>query len=419
MLQLINQPINGQMGTILIKKLSEQQYKSFIIVSAFAKNSGVLRLKQAVLDFRNRGGTVDAFIGVDANGTSYEALRNLLSLVDNLYVVHDNNPAVTFHPKVYCLSDLQNSVWMAVGSNNLTGGGLWTNIESTAVMDSAQDSDADILNAEQELLELLDFYKSNAAQISMKITGVSDLDQLLSANLLRHEIQLQIDAAKARRENNGKKAVAASPFGTRGLAHLPKVKTHHQGQKVTVNTRTEQVTSIEAIVPTDASEKMWFETREMTGGSRNILDLSMLGSLLQGSGKGTRYETNKASMVLGSVAFFDVDPTNTTVEKDVTINYKAIDYQGCTIKLHQTGKRPNGSWRIQLKGETASGEKLTTAESGEWLVHKVIVLEKIRTDYYVMSVLPETELNDLKAESIFVARNGTAPTSKQFGLLDI
>ena len=71
MLQLINQPINGQMGTILIKRLSEQQYKSFIIVSAFAKNSGVLRLKQAILDFRNRGGTVDAFIGVDANGTSY------------------------------------------------------------------------------------------------------------------------------------------------------------------------------------------------------------------------------------------------------------------------------------------------------------------------------------------------------------
>ena len=87
--------------------------------------------------------------------------------------------------------------------------------------------------------------------------------------------------------------------------------------------------------------------------------------------------------------------------------------------MHQTGANPNGSWRIQLKGETASHEKLTAAEKGEWFVHKVIVLEKIRTDYYTMSVLPESELDNLKAESIFIARNGSTPTSKQYGLLNI
>ena len=87
--------------------------------------------------------------------------------------------------------------------------------------------------------------------------------------------------------------------------------------------------------------------------------------------------------------------------------------------MHNTGANPNGSWRIQLKGETASGEKLTNAEDGEWFVHKVIVLEKIRTDYYVMSVLPESELDNLKVESIFIAKNGRSPISKQYGLLDI
>ena len=164
---------------------------------------------------------------------------------------------------------------------------------------------------------------------------------------------------------------------------------------------------------------MWFETRKMTGGSRNILDLSKYGLLKQGTGAKTRYETDNESVVLGSVVFFDLDPTNETVEKDVTINYKADDYAGCTIKLHQEGKRPNGSWRIQLKGVTPSGKSLSSAEGREWMVQKVIVLEKIRTDYYSMSVLDEAELERLKGESIFVASNGTGTSSKLYGLLDI
>ena len=118
--QLINQPFNGQLGTILNDKLSKGTYKYFIIISAFAKNSGVLRMKESIQNFRGSGGTVDAFIGLDTHGTSYEAVLNLFYLVDNLYIVHDKNPVVTFHSKVYYLSDFKNSDWMAVGSNNLT-----------------------------------------------------------------------------------------------------------------------------------------------------------------------------------------------------------------------------------------------------------------------------------------------------------
>ena len=87
--------------------------------------------------------------------------------------------------------------------------------------------------------------------------------------------------------------------------------------------------------------------------------------------------------------------------------------------MHQTGANPNGSWRIQLKGETTSGEKLTTAEDGKWLVQKIIVLEKIQTDYYVMSVLSESEAQNIIFDSIFVATNGIAANSKRYGLLDI
>lgn len=420
MLQLINQPFNGQLGNILKDKLSKGTYKYFIIVSAFAKNSGVLRMKESIQNFRDCGGTVDAFIGLDAHGTSYEAILNLFSLVDNLYIIHDNNPAVTFHSKVYYLSDLKDSDWMVVGSNNLTGGGLWTNYESATIIDTESKADVDTINTLNDFKKLVDSYKTESCALSLKVNDMKDLNKLLDADLLRHEIQLQIDIAKSRRENSKKKNIStAAPFGTLGLGHIPRVRNESQNKKVTISEQNVQVTSVEPIAPSDNSEKMWFETRKMTGGSRNILDLSMLGSLTQGTGAGTRYETDNDSIVLGSVVFFDVDPTNVTIEKDITINYNATDYAGCTIKLHQNGIKPNGSWRIQLKGETAFGDRLTTAEDGEWFVHKIIVLEKIRTDYYVMSVLSESELDSLKSESIFVARNGSSPASKQYGLLNI
>lgn len=420
MLRFVNQPSQDQLGNVLKDKLTDSRYKHFVIVSAFAKNSGVLRMKEAIQSFRNNGGCVEAFIGLDAHGTSYEAVCNLLTFVDNLYIIHDNNPSITFHPKAYYLTDFDNNAWLALGSNNLTGGGLWTNTEWATIIDVAEDRTPDESTYFEAFLNQVDAYRNNQCEYSREISDISDLDALVAADLLRREVQLQIDAAKLRRKDSGEpRKTVSNPFGTRGKVQIPQLAGRETGKNVTLKERNVEVTSVVPVVASDASEKMWFETREMTGGSRNILDLSMLGSLISGSGSGTRYETDKVATVLGSVVFFDVDPTNITVEKNITINYNAKDYVGCTIKMHNTGANPNGSWRIQLKGETASGEKLTNAEDGEWFVHKIIVLEKIRTDYYVMSVLPESELDNLKAESIFIAKNGRSPISKQYGLLDI
>ena len=420
MLELINQPFDGQLGTILKEKLSEGKYNHFVIISAFAKNSGVLRMKESLKDFREKNGTIEAFVGLDAHGTSYEALVNLFSLVDSLYIIHDSNPSITFHSKIYYLTNSQNSEWIAVGSNNLTGGGLWTNHETVSILTTDKTTDKNVIDYFTRFIKVVARYKDGTCDYSIKINSIEDLDKLLEADLLRHEIQLQIDAAKSRRRSSGSSEnKSTSPFGSIGHVHIPRVKGESKGKQIKVTNRNIEVTSIQVIAPSDNSEKMWFETREMTGGSRNILDLSMLGNLMLGTGDGTRYQTDEANTVLGSVVFFDVDPTNTVMEKDVTINYNAKDYSGCTIKMHQTGANPNGSWRIQLKGETASGDRLTTAEDGRWFVHKIIVLEKIRTDYYVMSVLSESEMGSLKSESIFVARNGRAPNSKQYGLLDI
>ena len=130
-MSVINQPFQGQLGSIFIDEI-RRNYSSLTIFSAFAKNSGVLRLKKSLEEHRSNGGSITAFIGIDLDGTSYEALLNLFSLCDNLYVIHSESFSTTYHSKIYML-EKSNKAWCAVGSNNLTGGGLWTNIESCSI----------------------------------------------------------------------------------------------------------------------------------------------------------------------------------------------------------------------------------------------------------------------------------------------
>lgn len=411
---LLNQPFNGQLGDLLISKM-QQQYNKLTIFSAFAKNSGVLRLKPAMEQFKANGGRIEAFIGVDAHGTSYEAVLNLFELCDELYIVHSESGSTTFHSKVYMLSNDSGEKWMAVGSNNLTGGGLWTNFESATCFDV----DASLENCSTQFEQLIDRYKDPDYACSMHITSQEDLNNLLEEDYLRGEITIQLEArAEHQTRSTGGRQQAPRRFGNQTGIHMPRLNRTPAGGVVRQR-RGRVETEVQAIVPiaaTNASERMWFETRALTGGSRNILDLSKLGRKVLGDANGTRYETDNANYILGDVVFFDVNPEDTDVEKSVTVNYNGVDYTDCVIK-YPDGDLANGTWRIQLKGQAASGEKLHRVGGADWLCNKILVFEKIRTDYYVFSVLEVNQLETLKQQSQVVATNGSAANSKMYGLL--
>ena len=405
-MNILNQPFDGQLGDILIEKMSEN-YSRLMIFSAFAKNSGVLRLKPAIEQFKQNGGYVEAFIGVDAHGTSYEALLNLFELCDDLYVIHSESSTMTFHSKVYMLTNNEDCVWISVGSNNLTGGGLWSNFESAVYFDATADDDSTV-----SINSLVEQYKDDEYPCSKHIESEEDLQALLNSDYIRREIRIHIENRTTRRNYRQNQELQVM-FGTQAGVRIPQMP-HNTIPTIIQNTqRNEQVRAIQNITETDVTERMWFETRALTGGSRNILDLSKLGVPVQGSGVGTRYETDKNNIVLGSIAFFDIQPDNTAVKKNITINYEGVDYHSCTIKFAPN----NGSWRLQLKGVSAADEKIHLIEGRDWLRYKVIILEKIRTDYYVMSVLDNDQIDILKSQSIFAATNGSTANSKQYGLL--
>ena len=160
-------------------------------------------------------------------------------------------------------------------------------------------------------------------------------------------------------------------------------------------------------------EHIWLETRRMTGGARDTLDLSKLGRVINGSGTGSRYETENASFILGSVAFFDIQPEDTAVRKNITVNYSGSDYPLCLIEFAPR----NGSWRIHLSGQNEGGVSLSAVCGNHWLVNKILVFEKIRTDYYSLSVLESEDLTTCRAASYVTACNGISRNAKEYGLL--
>lgn len=406
---LINQPFDGQLGNILIEKLKEE-YNRLTIVVAFAKNSGVLRLKQELERFKSKGGSIHIFVGVDIQGTSYEALKNLLPLCDSLYVVHSEDSSAIFHSKVFLLED-DTKIWMAVGSNNLTGGGLWTNFESFQCQECLVNSHE--FNASYvPFKELVDRYSDVDYGCSRRIQSEDDINKLLSGGYVVHEVKQRI---KQKDEVEKRMQKEAALFARSRRANLPKVSASEPAEQKIQARHGESVQATNTISETNENERVWFEARKLTGGSRNILDLSKLGRIANGTATGSRYETNDYRYILGGVAFFDIDPTDTEVVKNITINYDGKDYSPCTIKFAPD----NGSWRIQIKGQSTDGK--TTIQSVEgrgWLVDKILVFEKIRTDYYALSVLTSATLVDCKLASYVVARNGSSPESKEYGFFN-
>lgn len=407
---IINQPFQGQLGDILKSELL-QGYKSFTIFSAFAKNSGVLRLKESMEAFTAAGGYIRAFIGIDLDGTSYEALLNLFALCSELYVIHSENFSTTYHSKVYLLENSMKA-WCAVGSNNLTGGGLWTNFESCSIQNYNLPADSHELD---NIYSVIGKYTSENYSCSAKINSIEDINRLLDSNYITKEVNQKMEniSKQVSRRNRQKKNAL---FGSEEVT-MPTMISVARPRNLFKKSPEPQVDFVVYPVlpaPVFTNEQFWFEMRKATGGSRNILDLSKLGKIEGGSVVGTPYEYSDPARMYGGIKFFDIDPEDASCEKNIVINYLGKDYYPSTIKFTPD----NGTWRIQLKGAPDDGsDELSKYGNRGDFVGKILVFEKISTDYYVLSLLEGSELEHIKSLSRVWARNGSGSSSKAYGIL--
>lgn len=157
----------------------------------------------------------------------------------------------------------------------------------------------------------------------------------------------------------------------------------------------------------------------MTGGSRNILDLSMKSLVELGDPTGTAFDIGTGKFMRGAVEFFGQNPGNIHETKDVTIRFEGIDFAGNTI-LFPTGDNANGTWRLQIKGVSLSGSKITNiikSKGRDYLINKIITFAKIQPDHYSMAVFPDSEIDKFKAASQILGRNGKTKNAKLLGVL--
>ena len=181
---IVHQPFFLSLGDEIIKKLNSGDYDEFRFIVAYAKTSGVNRLLPSMLDFKNTGGKILGIVGIDQFNTSYEALKSLNNICDELYIYHSENLMKTFHVKAYSFKGASEN-WIAVGSNNLTAGGLFSNYE--ACMCKCTDDPEE----EKMLMQLFSSY-SDTGSPCCKMIDDDFIERLLAANYIQKEKALAI-----------------------------------------------------------------------------------------------------------------------------------------------------------------------------------------------------------------------------------
>lgn len=139
-------------------RLADPDITSFQLAVAWVKRSGLGRLQPDLSAFRARGGTTSVILGIDEGGATRQGLQLALEVFNEAYVFYDQ-ASRTYHPKVYLASGSQKA-YLAIGSGNLTAGGLFNNYEAALLchLDLTLGNDQNLL---QEVLGWFDVLRSD------------------------------------------------------------------------------------------------------------------------------------------------------------------------------------------------------------------------------------------------------------------
>lgn len=147
--RMVFQPFKDDLSlyTVLEQALTDDRFGEFTAVVAWAKESGLSRIRPLIQGFRARGGTAHILVGVDEGGASVEGLYAAIDDFNEACVLNDAQSG-TFHPKLYIIKGEVVSI-IVTGSSNLTRGGLFANYEAGVCLelDLNQHSDAQVHEA--------------------------------------------------------------------------------------------------------------------------------------------------------------------------------------------------------------------------------------------------------------------------------
>lgn len=387
--QGLNVENNNPAGEKIIEALSQNNYNSFNAFVAFVSISGIRNIEDQLIEFKNRGSNIRLYVGVDLHGTSKEALERLIELEIPTYIVFSPN-GIVYHPKIYTFEGEINS-FVIVGSSNLTASGLFQNIEASVCVS--------YLNEDDKGIEFIsDIHDSFNLLITNEGTYCKELNPLILDLLVRNKVVLP---ESVNRSITNKIASENTTVSTSDREEL--LREFKKFKPTRPPKGYKRFVEQEVIIPSEDSDEdslvvynsieigfdsMWIVTGQMTGASRNILDLSK---------NGKRDNINK----FGSIDFFGVDKDNPEDYKDIDIMYNGRIYK----RNHIFFALQNSNWRIQLKGITDDGYKLTDISRPHFghqggFQNRILIFERTSTEnLYNLYIAEQEDLEKLKEAS--------------------
>jgi len=385
-------------GNFIINSLESENYNSFNAFVAFVSTGGLKNIIDQMLSFREAGGEIKLYLGVNLNATSKEALEKLLEHGIESYVVYSPNNII-YHPKIYAFEGDDTSRAI-IGSSNLTESGLFQNIEASVCVDFESNDE----NGNEFLADIYDHFNAiiNQEHPSCQLLTQEVLEILIESNVVLPEAVNRAKTNKINKEfgqkENKVNAKLLELFGKIKSKRPPKGFKKATIQKEYIkNNESDEVDIVEENILLNTGS-MWIQTGLMTSAARNILGLSKKGKLL-----------NK-TQIEGSVSFFGINPDIDTQPVQIDVEYAGELYIG--NQVHYTTN--NGSWRLNFYGETENGRKFTDITRPELGVlgafqNKILLFTKLTPTRYKLEVLDESELDKLKDISSVFAKNGASP----------
>lgn len=157
------------------------------VVVAWAKRSGLSRLKRDLETIGTRGAETRIIVGIDEGGATRQGLELARALFGTVHVFHDRSGR-TFHPKVY-LARGDTSARLMVGSHNLTAGGVYFNYEAGLEAELELPDDAGLLASVQEYIDRL----HADTQLCLELT-----DDVMTELLTNPRYRIQNEDARGR-----------------------------------------------------------------------------------------------------------------------------------------------------------------------------------------------------------------------------
>lgn len=189
---IIDQPYHSNLGKILINNLSGS-YNEFKFIVAYAKKSGVHRLLPYMKSFKNNGGIITGIVGIDQLNTSYEAIKSLKDICNDLYIFHSESINQTFHPKIYLFKG-ENQAYFTIGSSNFTAGGLFSNYE----LNYSKNLDLNLSDDGLELNNIESIFNSycDTSNPCCKVVNDKFIEDLYCNKYIKKELELIRDRIK-------------------------------------------------------------------------------------------------------------------------------------------------------------------------------------------------------------------------------